>query len=152
VQSAIGADGALAFDLTAACSGFVVGLVNGVHFIRGGEYKNVLVIGADVLSRYVAGAYTRSRSAQLELPLCPTQPNLTHECVPNVLKLSSNVNECKPLLRGLARPRHVHSVRRRLRRHAAHRHRRGRLLPAGRGLHSSNFRLNVSAFWGIRGV
>ena len=53
MQSAIGADGALAFDLTAACSGFVVGLVNGVHFIRGGEYKNVLVIGADVLSRYV---------------------------------------------------------------------------------------------------
>mmetsp|Transcript_131947 Transcript_131947/g.320665 ORF Transcript_131947/g.320665 Transcript_131947/m.320665 type:complete len:393 (+) Transcript_131947:136-1314(+) len=53
VQAAIGATGALAVDLTAACSGFVVGLVNGVHFIRGGEYKNVLVIGADVLSRYV---------------------------------------------------------------------------------------------------
>lgn len=53
VQAAIGAEGALAFDVTAACSGFVVGMVNGVHFIRGGEYKNVLVIGADVLSRYV---------------------------------------------------------------------------------------------------
>ena len=53
VQAAIGATGALAVDLTAACSGFVVGVVNGVHFIRGGEYKNVLVIGADVLSRYV---------------------------------------------------------------------------------------------------
>jgi 3-oxoacyl-[acyl-carrier-protein] synthase-3 len=53
VQAAIGATGALAFDVTAACSGFVVGMVNGVHFIRGGEYKNVLVIGADVLSRYV---------------------------------------------------------------------------------------------------
>jgi len=53
VQAAIGATGALAVDLTAACSGFVVGVVNGVHFIRGGEYKNVLVVGADVLSRYV---------------------------------------------------------------------------------------------------
>ena len=53
MQAAIGAKGALAFDVTAACSGFVVGMVNGVHFIRGGEYKNVLVIGADVLSRYV---------------------------------------------------------------------------------------------------
>lgn len=53
VQAAIGATGALAFDVTAACSGFVVGMVNGVHFIRGGEFKNVLVIGADVLSRYV---------------------------------------------------------------------------------------------------
>jgi hypothetical protein len=53
VQASIGATGALAYDLTAACSGFVVGMVNGVHFLRGGEYENVLVIGADVLSRYV---------------------------------------------------------------------------------------------------
>ena len=36
VQGAIGARHAVAFDLTAACSGFVVGVVNGVHFIRGG--------------------------------------------------------------------------------------------------------------------
>jgi len=34
--------------------------------------------------------------------LCPTSPNLTHECVPNVLKLSSNVNECKPLHKGVS--------------------------------------------------
>ena len=53
VQAEIGAEGALAYDLTAACSGFVVGMVNGVHFLRGGEYEHVLVIGADVLSRYV---------------------------------------------------------------------------------------------------
>ena len=48
-----------------------------------------------------AGAYTRSLLAQLELSLCPTPPNLTPECVPNVLKLSSNVNECKPPPPGL---------------------------------------------------
>jgi 3-oxoacyl-[acyl-carrier-protein] synthase-3 len=53
IQAAIGAKKALAFDLTAACSGFVVGLVNGAQFIRAGGYKNVLVIGGDVLSRYV---------------------------------------------------------------------------------------------------
>ena len=53
LQAAIGAEGALAFDITAACSGFVVGVINGVHFIRGGGFKNVLVVGADVLSRYV---------------------------------------------------------------------------------------------------
>ena len=47
-----------------------------------------------------AGAYTRSLSAELELSLCPTSPKLTRECVPNELKLSSNVNECKPLVRG----------------------------------------------------
>ncbi len=53
VQALIGAKKALAFDLTAACSGFVVGLVAGAQFIRTGVYQNVLVIGADALSRYV---------------------------------------------------------------------------------------------------
>ncbi|OUS45557.1 thiolase-like protein [Ostreococcus tauri] len=53
VQAAIGAKKALAFDLTAACSGFVIGLVNGAQYIRAGGFKNVLVIGGDVLSRYV---------------------------------------------------------------------------------------------------
>ena len=53
VQAAIGANKALAFDLTAACSGFVIGLVNGAQYIRAGGFKNVLVIGGDVLSRYV---------------------------------------------------------------------------------------------------
>jgi len=53
VQATIGAKKAAAFDLTAACSGFVMGLTTGAQFIRSGTYKNVLVIGADVLSRYV---------------------------------------------------------------------------------------------------
>ena len=53
VQSAIGANRALAFDLTAACSGFVVGLVTAAQYIRTGAARNVLVIGADALSRFV---------------------------------------------------------------------------------------------------
>ena len=53
VQATIGATNALAFDLTAACSGFVVGLVTGAQFIRTKAYSTVLVIGADALSRYV---------------------------------------------------------------------------------------------------
>ena len=53
VQAAIGATDALAVDLTAACSGFVVGVVNGVHFIRAANTKTRASIGADVLSRYV---------------------------------------------------------------------------------------------------
>lgn len=53
VASQIGASRAVAFDLTAACSGFVLGLVTGSQFIRTGAAKNVLVIGADALSRYV---------------------------------------------------------------------------------------------------
>ncbi|MGD1856030.1 MAG: beta-ketoacyl-ACP synthase III [Leptolyngbyaceae cyanobacterium] len=53
VQSAIGATRAVAFDLTAACSGFVFGVVTAAQFIRTGAYQNVVVIGADLLSRWV---------------------------------------------------------------------------------------------------
>ena len=53
IQGLIGATNAVAFDLTAACSGFLFGLVTASQFIRTGVYKNVLVIGADVLSRWV---------------------------------------------------------------------------------------------------
>ena len=53
VQAKIGATHAVAFDLTAACSGFIFGLVNAAQFIRTGVYRNVLLIGADILSRWV---------------------------------------------------------------------------------------------------
>ncbi|MGY6530820.1 MAG: beta-ketoacyl-ACP synthase III [Cyanobacterium sp.] len=53
VQNLIGATRAVAFDLTAACSGFVFSLVTASQFIRNGVYQNVLVIGADCLSRWV---------------------------------------------------------------------------------------------------
>lgn len=53
VQAQLGATKAVAFDLTAACSGFVFGLVTVSQFIRTGAYQNVLLIGADVLSRWV---------------------------------------------------------------------------------------------------
>ncbi|KAK6934879.1 3-Oxoacyl-[acyl-carrier-protein (ACP)] synthase III [Dillenia turbinata] len=43
----------LAYDITAACSGFVLGLVSAACHIRGGGFNNVLVIGADSLSRHV---------------------------------------------------------------------------------------------------
>jgi len=53
VQAEIAATQAVAFDLTAACSGFIFGLVTAAQFIRTGVYRNVLLIGADVLSRWV---------------------------------------------------------------------------------------------------
>ena len=53
VQELLGANNAVAFDLTAACSGFVFGLITAAQFIRTGVYNNVLVIGADLLSRWV---------------------------------------------------------------------------------------------------
>lgn len=53
IQGELGAQKAVAFDLTAACSGFVFGLVTAAQFIRTGVYQNILLIGADVLSRWV---------------------------------------------------------------------------------------------------
>uniref|UniRef100_A0A1Z1M8J2 Beta-ketoacyl-[acyl-carrier-protein] synthase III n=1 Tax=Polysiphonia sertularioides TaxID=945028 RepID=A0A1Z1M8J2_9FLOR len=53
IQYEIGAVNALAFDLTAACSGFVIGLVTASQFIFNGTYSNILVIGSDVLSKWV---------------------------------------------------------------------------------------------------
>jgi 3-oxoacyl-[acyl-carrier-protein] synthase-3 len=53
VQAALGATNAVAFDLTAACSGFLFGLVTASQFIQTGTYRTVLLIGADILSRWV---------------------------------------------------------------------------------------------------
>jgi 3-oxoacyl-[acyl-carrier-protein] synthase III len=51
VQDELGAKNASAFDVTAACSGFLYALSIGTEFIRSGNYKNVLVIGAETLSK-----------------------------------------------------------------------------------------------------
>ncbi|QSJ17491.1 beta-ketoacyl-ACP synthase 3 [Nostoc sp. UHCC 0702] len=53
IQAQLGATNAVAFDLTAACSGFVFGLITAAQYIRTGVYQNVLLIGADILSRWV---------------------------------------------------------------------------------------------------
>ncbi len=53
VQQKIGATQAAAFDLGAACAGFVYALVTAEQFIRNGHYKKILVLGADVISPYI---------------------------------------------------------------------------------------------------
>lgn len=50
IQKAIGAINAYAFDLSAACSGFLFSLTTGVNMIESGRAKKVLVIGADKMS------------------------------------------------------------------------------------------------------
>ena len=49
----LGATRAAGFDLEAACSGFLFALASGASFIRGGVYRNVLVVGVEVLSRFI---------------------------------------------------------------------------------------------------
>ncbi len=51
VQAAIGAVHAMAFDISAACSGFEIALSTAQAFIRSGVYKTGLIIGADCLSK-----------------------------------------------------------------------------------------------------
>lgn len=53
VQHALGARRAAAFDLNAACSGFIFALATATEFIRGGAYRRALVVGSEVLSRVV---------------------------------------------------------------------------------------------------
>lgn len=53
VASEIGATNAFAYDLQAACSGFLYGMSNASNMIAGGRYKKVLLIGADKMSSIV---------------------------------------------------------------------------------------------------
>lgn len=53
VQAEIGASKAVAFDINAACSGFLYALHVADAFIKSGIYKNALLIGAETLSKLV---------------------------------------------------------------------------------------------------
>ncbi|MDD5456878.1 MAG: ketoacyl-ACP synthase III [Candidatus Margulisbacteria bacterium] len=52
VQNALGLENVPAFDISAACTGFIYALDVAVGLMRNSNYKNVLVIGADTLSKY----------------------------------------------------------------------------------------------------
>ena len=53
IQARLGAKKAAAFDLGAACTGFVYGLQLAKHAIEAGSWRHVLVVGAETLSRIV---------------------------------------------------------------------------------------------------
>ena len=53
VQDRLGAKRAGAMDLAAGCTGFIYGLETARNFVLGGGARNVLVVGAEVLSRIV---------------------------------------------------------------------------------------------------
>ncbi len=46
----IGAKNAFAYDITAACCGFLFSITTGARFIESGQYKNVVVVGSDKMS------------------------------------------------------------------------------------------------------
>lgn len=55
VAAGLGCTNAVAFDLTAACSGFLFGSVTAGQFLGNGgnSYTNAIVVGADALSRWI---------------------------------------------------------------------------------------------------
>lgn len=53
LQARIGAVNAAAFDLTAACSGFLFAVVTAAQYLRTGAMRRILVVGADQLSSWV---------------------------------------------------------------------------------------------------
>ena len=53
IQDKLGAVNAAAFDLAAACSGFVYSSTVAAQFIKTGTYRRVLVIGVEVLSKFL---------------------------------------------------------------------------------------------------
>lgn len=53
IQRALGAEKAAAFDLSAACTGFVYGTAVASGLLRSGMYRTILVVGAETLSRVI---------------------------------------------------------------------------------------------------
>ena len=53
VQDQLGAGKAWGFDISAACSGFLFALTTGAKLVESGMHRNVLVIGADTMSRII---------------------------------------------------------------------------------------------------
>ncbi len=51
LQHRLGANGCIAFDINAACSGFMYALATADQFIRSGQVRTALVVGAETLSR-----------------------------------------------------------------------------------------------------
>jgi 3-oxoacyl-[acyl-carrier-protein] synthase-3 len=51
IQSKLGISGGAAFDLQAVCSGFVYALTTADNFLKAGQFKRALVVGAETFSR-----------------------------------------------------------------------------------------------------
>ncbi|MBM7554041.1 beta-ketoacyl-ACP synthase III [Thalassobacillus pellis] len=53
IQERLGASKAAAMDVSAACTGFMYGLTTAKQFIESGDYRNILVVGVEKLSKIV---------------------------------------------------------------------------------------------------
>jgi len=53
ISDKVGAKNAFSYDINAACSGFIFALATGSKFIESGQYKKVIVVGADKISSII---------------------------------------------------------------------------------------------------
>src|SRR5436190_1923582 len=75
IQRGLGAPACCAFDLAAACSGFLFGTTVAEQFIKTGKAKYVLVVGAELLSRYL-DYRDRATCVLVEAKVCTDQLSL----------------------------------------------------------------------------
>ncbi len=53
IADKVGAINSFGYDINAACSGFLYALVTGAQFIKTGMYKNIVIVGADMMSSII---------------------------------------------------------------------------------------------------
>ena len=108
VQHRLGANGCAAFDVNAACSGFVYALGIADKFIRSGQSKKVLVIGAETLTRMVdwterescvlfgdgAGAVSRASTPPACMPTAATSTCCTTRSACRWVSRTSRTTAC----------------------------------------------------------
>jgi 3-oxoacyl-[acyl-carrier-protein] synthase-3 len=117
VQAAIGASRAVAFDLTAACSGFLFALITASQYLASGAMTRALVIGADQLSRWVDWDDRRTcvlfgdAAAAVAVQACPAESTgllgfrMRSDGSRNACLTLAQIPDHAPLLRGLTAQR-----------------------------------------------
>ncbi len=117
VQAAIGARRAVAFDLTAACSGFLFALITAGQYLASGSMGRALVIGADQLSRWVDWDDRRTcvlfgdGAAAVAVEACPAEATgllgfrMRSDGSRNACLTLAQTDEHAPLLAGLSAQR-----------------------------------------------
>ena len=117
VQAAIGANRAVAFDLTAACSGFLFALITAAQYLANGSMRRALVIGADQLSRWVdwddrsTCVLFGDGAGAVAVEACPWEANgligfkMRSDGSRNSCLTLAQLNQHEPLLEGLTTQR-----------------------------------------------
>ena len=105
-----------AFDVSAACSGFMFALVTGAQFVRSGSARNALIVGSEVMSRTINTQDIKTfplfgdgAGAALLQP-CPPQPKITTGLISYTLGSEGDTKALCVRAGGSREPLTVHSL------------------------------------------